>query len=143
MSSDPIPSIQLRHVGAKAALAAVHIVHVIPNVRELGLSANGLNNNHIVRLLEELKGHPSLTSLDLSHNPISVVAGQALLRFVAENHRVRTVNVTGTSLLTHQVEALAEALQKNARPPPSPNAVTPEDQDSPLLNDSMMWDYSH
>ncbi|EPY25733.1 protein kinase [Strigomonas culicis] len=88
-------------------------------IHEIDLSHNNINSLSTVQhLLKVIGHHPSIASLDLSHNPIPAVAGRGLVR-LARNplSRIHSVNLKDTNITPDTVSQIQALLaDKTAYP---------------------------
>eukprot|EP00758_Cryptobia_borreli_P007713 Tbor_TRINITY_DN5324_c2_g3::TRINITY_DN5324_c2_g3_i1::g.3926::m.3926/K04739/PRKAR; cAMP-dependent protein kinase regulator len=92
------------YVGNRGIIALLEVVKTLPNFRYLNISNQKLYNTDLSddtikgnatvdKVVEVLKSHPSVNSLDVSENPISNYAGRRLLGLVQVNHNICRVNM--------------------------------------------------
>lgn len=118
-SLDPGPANFVGPTGSKAVIGTVRDSHA---VKHLNLSGNGITAEVVEYLCVELNNHPSLTSIDLSGNPISYAGGKSLERFVAQNQRIVELKLDGTlinpAVVRHVQELVCLHIRSGlARPP--------------------------
>eukprot|EP01065_Artemidia_motanka_P041812 TRINITY_DN5474_c0_g1_i2.p1 TRINITY_DN5474_c0_g1~~TRINITY_DN5474_c0_g1_i2.p1 ORF type:complete len:569 (+),score=226.77 TRINITY_DN5474_c0_g1_i2:50-1708(+) len=101
MISDETEHLDMRnnYVGAKGLIAILEMIQEgCPNVLTLNLAGNSVNNTVIDLLVEVAAAHPKLEAIDLSDNPLSYKAGQALLSLAKKNSRIKSIELVNTKI---------------------------------------------
>ncbi|KAK7198953.1 mitogen-activated protein kinase kinase 3 [Novymonas esmeraldas] len=88
------------HARPMALLELISMVDTCRFLKHLDLSWNNIHNLSVIQsLLKVVTRHPSLQSMDLSHNPIPAVAGRAIVRLVRNPlSHVTSINVGDTGI---------------------------------------------
>ncbi len=101
-------------LGDHGACALFQIIAKYP-VTSLVVAKNGLRNNSIKVLAEALRKNPSIKSLDLSANDISLLAVTELQALLRENKSITEINLKKTKIddvNLKRIEALLELNKK-------------------------------
>jgi serine/threonine protein kinase len=101
------------YVGARGLMALLDVVENNHTVEALVLGNNGANNQVVERLCTMLRTHPSITSVNLNHNPISHLAGRMILYAIQVNPRIITLSLEGTVLQPVMLSRIALQLHRN------------------------------
>jgi len=102
-------------VGPNGSLAvATFMAQQGQNVHTLNLSQNNLKAEHVSQVLTILDRHPSLTSLNLSDNPISSLGGKDILGFVRRNEKIIEMVVEGTRINPAQHRLIRECIESHS-----------------------------
>lgn len=91
-------------VGPRGVLPVVEVIRCAPALQRVKLAAQRLDNAAVETLCHVLQTHPTVYHLDVSDNPLTDVAGGALLMLAQMNRRVTNIDVYGT-LIQPVVEA--------------------------------------
>ena len=83
-------------VGQNGLHSVLVVAQHAPALRRLILRDNYLTNDNIKELASRLDGHPSLSLIDLSSNPISHAGGKTLSAFARRNPRIQGILLKGT-----------------------------------------------
>eukprot|EP01006_Ploeotia_vitrea_P017332 TRINITY_DN48430_c0_g1_i1.p1 TRINITY_DN48430_c0_g1~~TRINITY_DN48430_c0_g1_i1.p1 ORF type:complete len:370 (-),score=9.14 TRINITY_DN48430_c0_g1_i1:130-1239(-) len=100
-------------VGPKGLLPVLELVRINPRLRRLIVKDNYLDNNAIHQIVVALRGHPSVTFLDVSSNPISWTAGMSLLELVTQNPKVRGIDMTDTHIKPSIIDTILKRIDQN------------------------------
>ncbi|KAJ9440467.1 cAMP-dependent protein kinase regulatory subunit [Diplonema papillatum] len=130
------------YLGNRGLLAVLDMLEHLPECRELNLKSQKIYNTDLSptsvkgnvmleRLMEVASRHPSLSSLTLSDNPLSNLAGRRLLDLIAKNELITSVAVDDTYIDADLCKMISGACGKNAAkagprqpvPPPDPAAT--------------------
>lgn len=137
-SPEEIEEIDLsgNYVGNRGILALLNVIEKLPAFRFLNCSNQKLyntdlsedsvrGNDTIDRIVEVFKAHPTVNSLDISHNPISNYGGRRLLALAQLNRRICRVELSGTRVdfelrarINQQCEKNTVALWDSLAPAP-------------------------
>eukprot|EP00808_Paulinella_micropora_P020740 g14005.t1 len=84
-------SMDLSHEGydSRSALVIASLLMVNQTLREVNLRANRIRDDGAHAIGEALKDHPSVTSVDLRKNGLSVASGSVLVAVVKQNPRIQ------------------------------------------------------
>ncbi|CUG88094.1 WD40 repeat-containing protein, putative [Bodo saltans] len=85
-------------IGGLGLQALTSIIYKNKNLTSLTVSRNGLSNESVVFFCRAFLSHPTLRVLDLSSNPISLPAGEALLDLATRNRVIEKIIVTDTQI---------------------------------------------
>eukprot|EP01010_Urceolus_cornutus_P001759 NODE_232_length_1960_cov_330.654631_g182_i0.p1 GENE.NODE_232_length_1960_cov_330.654631_g182_i0~~NODE_232_length_1960_cov_330.654631_g182_i0.p1 ORF type:complete len:501 (+),score=94.08 NODE_232_length_1960_cov_330.654631_g182_i0:106-1608(+) len=102
--------------GLGAALAAIADSDTINTVK---INNNQIDNAGVVVIVTALRTHPGVTSLDLSGNPITQLAGRHLLSLVQNNRKIVELNLTGTYVKDAVLFKINTQLKRNAKQNPN------------------------
>eukprot|EP01012_Entosiphon_sulcatum_P023562 TRINITY_DN2863_c0_g1_i3.p1 TRINITY_DN2863_c0_g1~~TRINITY_DN2863_c0_g1_i3.p1 ORF type:complete len:218 (-),score=43.99 TRINITY_DN2863_c0_g1_i3:79-732(-) len=84
------------YLGTKGLQAALAALSESTTVHTVKLRDNQIDNNGVTIICDLLKNHPSVTSVDLSNNPISQLAARHLLALIQTNHLIIDMKLDGT-----------------------------------------------
>ena len=114
-AQQPITELNLNnnYVGAKGLLVLLDTVQDNAGLTTIVLGNNGANNDVVEKLCTIMKGHPSLTSVNLDNNPISHLAGRMLLNCLQANPRIVELSLKGTVLHPPVLAKIALQLHRN------------------------------
>ena len=100
-------------VGPKGLLPVLEVVRACTSIRTLDLRDQHLANETVEKLCNALQTHPSLTMLNLSHNPITMAGGRCLLDLVKTNAVLESVILEGTDIRPVLTNAISVQLSRN------------------------------
>ena len=114
-ATEEVTEINLTHnyVGPNGLIALLDVVEKNARIKSLVLGNNGANNAVVEKLCVIAKTHPTLTALDLNHNPISHLAGRMLLHALQVNNRLVKLSLEGTVLQPQMIARIALQLHRN------------------------------
>jgi CRP-like cAMP-binding protein len=112
------------YVGNRGILALCDVIEKLPNFRSLNLSGQKLYNTDLSedsvkgnsvmdRVVDVLKGHPSVTALDVSANPVSNYVGRKLLGLAQLNPRMCKIAVEDTRIDFDLRKRISSQCEKN------------------------------
>eukprot|EP00993_Chasmostoma_nieuportense_P000478 NODE_1440_length_1504_cov_31.545389_g1365_i0.p1 GENE.NODE_1440_length_1504_cov_31.545389_g1365_i0~~NODE_1440_length_1504_cov_31.545389_g1365_i0.p1 ORF type:complete len:473 (+),score=135.13 NODE_1440_length_1504_cov_31.545389_g1365_i0:57-1475(+) len=104
------------YLGAKGLKAAFGTISQSDTVTTLKLPNNQIDNTGVAVIVEGLKFHPSVTSVDLSHNPITQLAGRQLLTLIQTNNLIKELKLEETYVKDTLLQKINAQLQRNAKP---------------------------
>ncbi|KPA73119.1 putative mitogen-activated protein kinase kinase 3 [Leptomonas pyrrhocoris] len=107
------------HTRPMALLELVAMINTCTYLRHVDFSWNNIRSLSVIQaFLKVTMKHPSLRSIDLSHNPIPAVAGRALVR-LARNplSHVTTINVGDTGIRAETISQINSFLKEKLAPP--------------------------
>lgn len=84
-----------------------------PTVETVDLSRNGLDNEAVSLFTAIARRHLGITSLNLSHNPITQLAGKELFALVEENTRITDLSLEGTQAYEGLVRRIHLSVNRN------------------------------
>jgi CRP-like cAMP-binding protein len=130
------------YIGNRGIIAVLDVVEKAPNFRSLNLSEQKLyntdlsddsikGNDTMEKVINVCKTHPSITSLDISGNPVSNYIGRKLLSLVEKNPRLCTVNVSNTRIDFDLRGKIKEETEKNTRNMWEAGAATDNEEAAP------------
>ncbi|KPI83289.1 putative mitogen-activated protein kinase kinase 3 [Leptomonas seymouri] len=106
------------HACPMALLELVAMISTCTHLRHVDFSWNNIHSLSVIQaFLKMATKHPSLRSIDLSHNPIPAVAGRALVR-LARNplSHVTTINVGDTGISAETISQINGFLKEKMAP---------------------------
>eukprot|EP00755_Sulcionema_specki_P015365 Sspe_Gene.59188::Locus_32500_Transcript_1_1_Confidence_1.000_Length_2019::g.59188::m.59188 len=103
------------YIGEKGFKALLELIRLQTHLVRVVLIDNGITNDAVVGLCRVAESHPSLVSLDLSGNPLSLCGGQALLNLCRKNHRITELDVSRSNIEERMAKKITEALAVNTR----------------------------
>ena len=86
------------YIGDRGVLALIPALALLHKVHTINLSDNGLRNAGVSEIAHALKKQPHLTSVNLSRNKFTRVAGKELLGLITVNANLKVIEVEGTGL---------------------------------------------
>nr|CAC07967.1 putative mitogen-activated protein kinase kinase 3 [Leishmania mexicana mexicana] len=88
------------HARPMALLELISMINTCPFLKHVDLSWNNIHSLSVIQsLLKVVTRHPSLQSIDLSHNPIPAVAGRSIVRLIRNPlSQVTSINVGDTGI---------------------------------------------
>eukprot|EP00668_Euglena_longa_P016273 GGOE01020507.1.p4 GENE.GGOE01020507.1~~GGOE01020507.1.p4 ORF type:complete len:114 (-),score=47.64 GGOE01020507.1:130-471(-) len=103
------------YIGVKGMQPLLAILRVNRGLRTLNLRDNNLENAEVKELVQVLLAmeEDTLTTLDLSNNPISLAGGSALMDLVAKRCRLTEVKLMGTLIQPKVREKIQELASRN------------------------------
>jgi hypothetical protein len=107
--------LSMNMVGTKGLLPVLEVIRISPRLRKFSVKENYLDNAACNQLVQALKDHPSISHLDVSHNPISWTGGMSLLELVDLNPRIKRVDVEGTHIKPDIIDVLARRIEQNQK----------------------------
>ena len=102
-------------VGKNGVGCLLTVARAATKLQTLNLRDNYLDNDTITEVCRVLDGHSSLTSLDLSRNPISHTGGRELSHFVARNRRIVKVELDETHINRALLKIIAQKSEGNLK----------------------------
>lgn len=116
--------ISRNYVGNRGILSLLEMVKVLPNCRSLNLSDQKIYNTDlsdssvkgnftIERIVDVCAVHPTISSLNLSSNPISNFAGRKLLSLAKTNQRICRIDVSNTHIDFDLRNCISQQCQAN------------------------------
>ena len=123
------------YLGDRGLLPLLAVINRIPTLKSLNLSENGLRNNAVISLCTAVlvKPHPSLTTIDLSHNYISKGAATALINML----RHTSMQHFGASNAVGELEGGVATVGRGSQPSPA-HAYSPPPQHSSKITDIIL-----
>eukprot|EP00759_Apiculatamorpha_spiralis_P000960 PhF_6_TR10380/c0_g1_i3/m.16181 len=114
-SSGPIEVFDFsdNYVGPKGLEPVIETARINVHLKTLNLSYNWLDRDCISKVVTMAVRHPSLTSLDISNNPLHASSSQPLLYLARSNLNIISINVAGTELNGTFLSKLDEILAGN------------------------------
>eukprot|EP01012_Entosiphon_sulcatum_P008648 TRINITY_DN14747_c0_g1_i1.p1 TRINITY_DN14747_c0_g1~~TRINITY_DN14747_c0_g1_i1.p1 ORF type:complete len:472 (-),score=106.16 TRINITY_DN14747_c0_g1_i1:242-1657(-) len=100
------------YVGPKGLQAALQAI-TGSNVTTLRLADNQIDNDGLQIVLDVVKTHPSITSLDLSNNPLSQLAGRQLLTLLQEDHNIIELKLENTFIKDMMLKKIEAQVERN------------------------------
>jgi len=97
-------------VGPKAFKAILNMLPLMRRMRVFVAANNNINDSTVAEMCEALQGHPSITMLDLSGNPITDRGIRGLLKLATENAKITFIDVSGTAIEDHELLAKLQAV---------------------------------
>jgi len=107
--------LSLNYVGAKGLMAVLDWVEENQRLEKIVLGSNGANNAVVERLCAVLRKHPAVTSVDLSNNAISHIAGRMLLHLIQMNSKITEMKLEGTQLMPPMLKRITAQLERNRK----------------------------
>ncbi|KAG5481782.1 hypothetical protein LSCM4_06857 [Leishmania orientalis] len=106
------------HACPMALLELISMIDTCPFLKHLNLSWNNLHSLSVVQsLIKVVARHPSLQSIDLSHNPIPAVAGRSILRMVRNPlSHLTSINVGDTGISADTIGQINCLLKEKLTP---------------------------
>eukprot|EP00997_Jenningsia_sp_PLL12_P006015 NODE_2560_length_902_cov_81.922626_g2104_i0.p1 GENE.NODE_2560_length_902_cov_81.922626_g2104_i0~~NODE_2560_length_902_cov_81.922626_g2104_i0.p1 ORF type:complete len:196 (+),score=70.97 NODE_2560_length_902_cov_81.922626_g2104_i0:187-774(+) len=104
------------YLGAKGIHAALASVADSTTIHTLKLAGNQMENDAVGIVVEMLRTHPTITSVDLSNNPITQLAGRQILGLLQENHNIIELNMAETYVQESMIAKINAQLERNQRP---------------------------
>uniref|UniRef100_A0A7S1M088 Protein kinase domain-containing protein n=1 Tax=Neobodo designis TaxID=312471 RepID=A0A7S1M088_NEODS len=101
------------YVGPRGLMALLDVIEKNDRIEVLILGNNGANNQVVERLCTILRTHPSITTINLDHNPISHLAGRMILYAIQVNPRIIKLSLEGTVLQPVMLSRIALQLHRN------------------------------
>ena len=83
-------------LGDAGVVALAECLHCDKHLGKLVLKGCNIRNKGAIALAKALAVHPSCSGLDISDNPISFGAGDALKEMLTKNRRLEELNIDGT-----------------------------------------------
>lgn len=115
---DSLDCSNMFHARPMALLELVTMISTCTHLRHVDFSWNNLHSLSVIQaFLKVATKHPTLRSIDLSHNPIPAVAGRALVR-LARNplSHVTTINVGDTGISAETISQINSFLKEKLAP---------------------------
>jgi serine/threonine protein kinase len=106
------------HTHPMAVLELVTMISTCTHLRHVDLSWNNIHSLSLIQaFLNAATTHPSLRSINLSHNPIPAVAGRALVR-LARNplSHITSINVGDTGISAETISRINAFLKEKLAP---------------------------
>eukprot|EP01064_Diplonema_japonicum_P016121 TRINITY_DN24132_c0_g1_i1.p1 TRINITY_DN24132_c0_g1~~TRINITY_DN24132_c0_g1_i1.p1 ORF type:complete len:472 (+),score=110.09 TRINITY_DN24132_c0_g1_i1:44-1417(+) len=103
------------YIGAKGLMALLPLVRDNDKIQTVILGNNGINNAVMEKFCQVLRKHPSLTSVDLSDNPISHMSGRYLLNALQTNTSITTCTLEGTAIMESTLKKIALQVDRNVQ----------------------------
>lgn len=97
-------------IGGLGLQALTSVLYKNRNLVSLNVSNNGLSNESVVFFCRSFVDHPTLKELNLSHNPLTLPAGEALLQLVQRNTVIEEIHVAGTMIEENILRHIRRAL---------------------------------
>ncbi|KAG5481463.1 hypothetical protein LSCM1_05472 [Leishmania martiniquensis] len=106
------------HACPTALLELISMIDTCPFLKHLNLSWNNIHSLSVVQSLTKVVArHPSLQSIDLSHNPIPAVAGRSIVRMIRNPlSHVTSVNVGDTGISADTIGQINSFLKEKLTP---------------------------
>eukprot|EP00755_Sulcionema_specki_P023342 Sspe_Gene.14247::Locus_4923_Transcript_2_2_Confidence_0.600_Length_1511::g.14247::m.14247/K04739/PRKAR; cAMP-dependent protein kinase regulator len=101
-------------VGANGVKPLMELVKQIPELHTLILKGQRINSEVMQHVAEALKGHPGLTTLDISGNHCPL-AGPTLVELTKKNPKLVTLNIEGCDIKPLFVKLIENQLGKNRK----------------------------
>ena len=107
----------LNYIGVRGVQPLLEVLRRNSGLRVLNLQDNNLENGEIRSLVNLLTNEPgnSLTTLNLSTNPISLAGGSALLELTSKQQKITSLNLEGTLIQPKIIERINEQLAVNKK----------------------------
>ncbi|MBM3617462.1 MAG: hypothetical protein FJX23_02840 [Alphaproteobacteria bacterium] len=86
------------------------VLDAAPNLEKFTFRKTMLDGAWAEKLLDGIKSHPSLTTLDISQNPLDGRGGAALAGFIASAPRIRSIQADACRLGDEGIEAVSKAI---------------------------------
>lgn len=102
---------QFSLIGARGVPPLLAVCAASPHLRILRLSNNFLNNELVCKMVQVLRGHPSLQELDLSNNAISQPSGKALQGMIPVTLSLLRLELSGTLINAGLIERMEAVLR--------------------------------
>jgi len=107
------------YVGWRGLLPVVELVAQCPNVSTLVCGQQNAelssDNTAVGRLMEVVRGHPSLTSVSFAGNPVTAFGAHHLLTVAKENPQMLQIQLDDPLMDTKVLQRITEALEDNLR----------------------------
>eukprot|EP01012_Entosiphon_sulcatum_P034626 TRINITY_DN43947_c0_g1_i1.p1 TRINITY_DN43947_c0_g1~~TRINITY_DN43947_c0_g1_i1.p1 ORF type:complete len:516 (-),score=67.21 TRINITY_DN43947_c0_g1_i1:165-1712(-) len=120
-------------VGKLGVRAVLAVAKVASRLERFCVAQNNLENDAIKEVVDALNGKKFLKIVDLSHNPISHLAGKAISEFVSGNPSVIEVKLDDTLINPALVRIIQNKAKDNATKPPSAEPTAAEASANPTL----------
>jgi len=101
-------------MGSNGVYAILEFVSIQTTLEHVDLSYNNVELEHIVAMEAIVGGHNCLKSLNLSGNPLTVVAARIIIKMLVANERLTFVGVDDTSIDDEWCERIATYCARNA-----------------------------
>eukprot|EP00760_Papus_ankaliazontas_P035548 PhM_4_TR7883/c0_g1_i1/m.8951 len=98
------------YLGGNGLQAFLIVIQNSPEMRVFRARDNGLSNDSIVALCRVLATHPSVLTVDLGENPISLMAAYALMDLGRKNTRIKSIVLDGTDIEEKVVKKITSLL---------------------------------
>ncbi|KAG5508131.1 hypothetical protein JKF63_05383 [Porcisia hertigi] len=140
------PSLDCSHMFHTRPMALLELIAMIDTcsfLKHIDLSWNNIHSLSVIQsLLKVVTRHPSLCSLDLSHNPIPAVAGRSIVRLVRNPlSRVTSINVGDTGISADTIGQINSCLKDKMTPVAISYSVSSGDmqsRESPCSSESTL-----
>eukprot|EP01002_Notosolenus_urceolatus_P000484 NODE_1118_length_1571_cov_78.861367_g921_i0.p1 GENE.NODE_1118_length_1571_cov_78.861367_g921_i0~~NODE_1118_length_1571_cov_78.861367_g921_i0.p1 ORF type:complete len:464 (-),score=115.94 NODE_1118_length_1571_cov_78.861367_g921_i0:104-1495(-) len=100
------------YLGKKGISALVEILPTLTSLSTLVLRDNQIDNEVVQILCQGIRSHPTLASVDLRGNPISLMGARALLNTLQANHRIRNLDLDTDDCKAYKSK-IQEQLERN------------------------------
>eukprot|EP01063_Lacrimia_lanifica_P013268 TRINITY_DN198_c0_g1_i1.p1 TRINITY_DN198_c0_g1~~TRINITY_DN198_c0_g1_i1.p1 ORF type:complete len:1495 (+),score=544.93 TRINITY_DN198_c0_g1_i1:64-4548(+) len=116
-SNRPLTRLDVRrnYLGERGFQAMVEVIRQATALRDLRLGGNGLTNDAVMSLCRAVQDHPTLTSIDLSSNEISLPSVSSIVDLLRRNALITAVSVEDTHIEDRARLKIGKALQANVR----------------------------
>eukprot|EP00756_Hemistasia_phaeocysticola_P011915 Hpha_TRINITY_DN15162_c1_g11::TRINITY_DN15162_c1_g11_i1::g.128080::m.128080 len=111
------------NVGDTGVTAVLDVVKEATGLVSLKLADNGLHSQALAGIIDVCHDHPSLTSLDLSHNRFPI-GGEPLLQLVSGNTRLKEVSLIASDVRPLFTKLIEAQVRRNVKGVASPKAAT-------------------
>ncbi|AYU77762.1 mitogen-activated protein kinase kinase 3, putative [Leishmania donovani] len=126
------------HARPMALLELISMIDTCPFLKHVDLSWNNIHSLSVIQaLLKVVTRHPSLQSIDLSHNPIPAVAGRSIVRLIRNPlSQVTCINVGDTGISADTIGQINSFLKEKLTPAALSYSVSTGDMQSRLTQGS-------
>jgi len=103
------------YIGIKGIQPLLEILKINRHLRVLNLKDNNLENNEIKALVQVLMNteDSTLTTLDLSNNPVSLAGGSALMELIQKKRSITECRLDGTLIQPKILEKIQDITRTN------------------------------
>ena len=103
-------------IGDNGVRALVEVVKLLPNLKKINLSGNGLSSSVVHPLVSALVSHPSVVSLNISENSITQVSATELYYLLRTNEQITELDISKTNISSEVwIKRIAAQLVRNKK----------------------------